>query len=151
MRLLSVLFSPFYALMGIIASLGMMGLYLYTQVLGNLSLLDVWLANVPFFHALLLVCFTLLFGATFSYQVYLWKSPKVCAPSQRAKGSGISGVGTLGIFLIAQCPACASLGALFLPLSALTIIAEYTIWLNVLSIFLLLFTLHYLGAFRPLK
>jgi len=151
MRLLGVLYSPRYTLIVLVSFLAMMALYIYTQVLGNISLVDVWLANVPPLHALLLLVFAILFGITFAYQIHLWKSPKVCAPSMRVKGSGISGIGTIGIFLVAQCPACASLGALFLPLGALTFLTEYTVWLNVLSIFLMLFTLHYLGAFLPEK
>jgi hypothetical protein len=127
----------------------MMGLYIYTQVLGNLSLVDVWLANVPPLHALLLLVFAILFGVTFAYQVRVWKSPKICPPARRIRGGGMAGIGTFGIFLVAQCPACASLGALFLPLGALTFLAEYTIGLNVLSILLMLFTLHHLGAFLP--
>ncbi len=149
MRLLGVLYSPNYTIIALVSFLVMMGIYIYTQVLGNLSLVDVWLANVPPLHALLLLAFAILFGLTFAYQVYLWNSPQVCSPVLRAKGSSVSGIGTLGIFLVAQCPACASLGALFLPVGALTILAEYTVWLNILSIFLMLFTLHYLGAFLP--
>ncbi len=149
MRLLGVLYSPKYTIIALVSFLAMMGIYIYSQVLGNLSLVDVWLANVPPVHALLLLAFAILFGLTFAYQIHLWDSPKVCAPAKRAKGSGVSGIGTIGIFLVAQCPACASLGALFLPVSALTFLAEYTVWLNVVSILLMLFTLHYLGAFLP--
>ncbi|MDZ4256934.1 MAG: hypothetical protein U1C71_04955, partial [archaeon] len=69
----------------------------------------------------------------------------------KVTGSGISGVGTLGIFLVAQCPACASLGAFFLPVGAIAFIGQNTVWLNLLSIGLILFTLHYLGAFAPEK
>lgn len=151
MRLLGVLYSPQYTAIALVSFLAMMGLYIYTQVLGNLSLVDVWLANVPPLHALLLLVFAILFGLTFAYQVHLWNSPKVCTPQKRAQGSGVSGIGTIGIFLVAQCPACASLGALFLPVGALAVLAEYTVWLNVLSILLMLFTLHYLGAFLPEK
>ena len=149
MRLFHILFRPYHFLVAVISSLLMGGIYVYSQVLGNLSLVGVWVATIPILHAFLLVVFLLLFGASMAYQIHLWKSPKVCSLSQRAKGGGLSGAGTLGIFLVAQCPACASLGALFLPLSTLTIIGEYTIWLNAASILLVLFTLHYLGAFRP--
>ncbi|MFH0970409.1 MAG: hypothetical protein V1776_03030 [Candidatus Diapherotrites archaeon] len=123
-------------------------LYLYTQVLGNLNNIHVWVANTPLINAILLVIFLALFGITFAYQTYLWRSPAVCTPAKKTKGRSIGGIGALSIFLVAQCPACASLGALFLPVSALTFLYEYTIWLNAGSILLLFFTLHYLGAFQ---
>lgn len=151
MKLGRVLRQPFYAGVGILSSMLMLGLYVYTQVLGNLANVDIWLANVPRNHALFLGVFVILFGITFAYQVYLWRQPKACSTNKKIQGGSASGIGTLGIFLIAQCPACASLGALFLPVSAISFFSEYAVELNLLSIGLLLATLYHLGAFERAK
>ena len=142
---------PGFVVGSLVFALAMLFVYIYTQVLGNLANVDVWVANVPVLHALLLIVFAVVFGITFQYQLFLLKQPKVCSPQMKTTGTGISGIGTIGIFLIAQCPACASLGALFLPVSAVTFFTQYAVGINVLSIGLLLFTLHYLGAFTPMK
>ena len=126
-------------------------LYIYTQVLGIVENIPVWVATVPSLHALLLLVFAAVFGVTMAYQLFLWRSPKICSIETQAKGSTAGGAGTLGIFLIAQCPACASLGALFLPLSVLSFLSEYAVVLNLVSMGLLLYTLHYLGAFEKQK
>ncbi len=146
-----VLRQPPYAILAAFLSMAMLGVYVYTQVLGNLGNVDVWIVNVPRVHAALLLVFAGLFGITMSYQIHLWRSPKTCPVEKQAKGTSVSGIGTIGIFLIAQCPACASLGALFLPLSAITFLTQYAVWINLLSIGLLVFTLHYLGAFTEEK
>lgn len=143
--------NPWYALLAALLAVGMFALYVYTQVLSNLSNVDVWVKNIPLLNAGLLGAFVLLFGITFAYQISLWMGPRKCALRKQVKGTGASGAGTLAVFLIAQCPACASLGALFLPVSVLGFIAQYTIPLNILSIVLLVFTLHYLGAFQREK
>ncbi|HZX34397.1 MAG TPA: hypothetical protein VFF09_03375, partial [archaeon] len=92
--------------------------------------------------------FAALFGAAFSFQAFLWLQPKLCSIEKRAGAAGGSGLGSMGLFFVAQCPACASLGALFLPVSAITVIAQYTALINAAGIALLLFTLNYLGAFQ---
>ena len=148
MKLLNTLLKPKYLLLAIASAIAMASLYVYSQVLFILENVGVWLANVPALHALLLAIFVALFGITFAYQASLWIEPNACAAKKRLNASGAGGIGTIGIFLIAQCPACASLGALFLPLSAITFIGVYTIPLNMLSIALLAFTLYYLGAFE---
>ncbi len=148
MRLMNVIQKPQYGLLAIISALIFLLVYVYTQVLGNLENVTVWAANVSPIHAVLLIIFVALFGITISYQVFLYKSPKLCSREKRTNATGVHSIGTLGIFLVAQCPACASLGALFLPIGAITFFTQYAVWLNLLSIGLLLFTLHYLGAFQ---
>lgn len=148
MRLSSVLQKPFYAGIATLSAILFFFVYVYTQVLGNLENVHVWIANLMTTNGILLLVFVGLFGVTMAYQLYLHHSPKICSVKKRTSGTGIHGIGTIGVFLIAQCPACASLGALFLPVSAVTFLAEHSVVLNVLSIGLLLVTLHYLGAFQ---
>ena len=150
-QLAYVLGKPNYQLLAAVSATLMLVVYMLSQVLFVRENLDVWLANIPPVHGALLLVFVGVFGITFAYQVYLWRQPKMCSTSQKMGGGGVSGLGTIGIFFIAQCPACASLGAFFLPVATLSFIGQNTIWLNLLSIGLMVFTLHYLGAFLPEK
>lgn len=147
-KLLQVLKRPGYLALALASAAAMLALYIYTQLLGILENLDVWLAVLPLHNAVLLAVFTLLFGATFAYQAYVWREAKTCSAWQKAAGTGASSSGTFGLFFVAQCPACASLGALFLPLSATAVLMQYSWLLNLAGIGLLLFTLNYLGAFQ---
>ena len=150
-QLAYVLGKPNYQLLAAVSATLMLVVYMLSQVLFVRENLDVWLANIPPVHGALLLVFVGVFGITFAYQVYLWRQPKMCSTSQKMGGGGVSVFGTIGKFFIAQCPACASLGAFFLPVASLSFIGQNTIWLNLLSIGLMVFTLHYLGAFLPEK
>lgn len=142
---------PRYAMLSALLACGMIALYVYSQVLGNLANVDVWVANLSDERAVLVLMFSILFGVTLTYQLKLWTGPRTCTIKRQAKGTGASGLSTIGIFLVSQCPACASLGALFLPLSAVTFLGAYAEWITAGSIVLLLFTLHYLGALEHEK
>ncbi|MBM3282531.1 MAG: hypothetical protein FJY86_04310 [Candidatus Diapherotrites archaeon] len=146
-----VMAQPHYILLSLLLSGGMLALYVYTQVIGNVNNIDVWAANLQPVRGLLLVIFSMLFGLTTTYQIHVWTTPQTCSLVQKTKGTGMSGLSTIGLFLVAQCPACASLGVFFLPLSAVTFLGEYAEWINILGIGLLVFTLHYLGAFERVK
>lgn len=148
MQIIKVLKQPRFALLAIVSGIAMFSLYLYTQVLGNVHNMDVWFATIPWYNAILTIVFTVLFGTTFSYQIFLWRQPKTCSVQQKVAGAGTTGIGSIGLFLIAQCPACASLGTLFLPLSAMAFLTQYSWMINLLTIGALLFTLNYLGAFK---
>lgn len=150
-KLWRVLQQPANAALAILLAGGIFLVYVYSQVLGNLQNVDVWFGNLVWTRALLLSAFASVFGVTLTYQISLWRKPRACPIQKQAKGTGVSGLSTIGIFLVAQCPACASLGALFLPLSVVSFFGEYAEWLNIASIALMLFTLHYLGAFEPAK
>lgn len=147
-KIVRVLKQPFYLLVAVGSAILMSILYVYTQVLGNVHNVDVWLAVIPWYNAVLTFLFTVLFGITFSFQVYNWRQPKTCSIEQKVKGAGSTSIGTIGLFLVAQCPACASLGALFLPLSAVIFLAEYSWLINLAGIGLLLFTVYHLGGFK---
>jgi hypothetical protein len=145
MKLSEVLKRPAYLAVAVASSLLMAFVYIYTQVLGNLENVDIWLTIIPPQNAALFVVFAGLFGATLSYQLFLFRQPRTC---DIRKGASAGGAGTALTFLVAQCPACASIGALFLPVSVLSVFTVYSAWITLLSIGLLLFTLRYLGAFK---
>jgi len=148
MKIVEVLKMKRYLAIAIISSTAMAFVYVYTQVLGIIENVDLWLTIIPWYNAILFIVFTGLFGVSFAYQIYLWKQPKVCATGTKVKGIGTGGIGTMGVFLIAQCPACASLGVLFLPISVVGFFTQFSWLLNILAIGLMLFTLRYLGAFK---
>ena|SRR3972149_1934196 len=148
MKIIDVLKMKRYLALAVISSVVMSLIYVYTQVLGNLHNVDLWLTIIPWYNAVLFIIFTALFGITFAYQVYLWKQPKTCAMGTKTTGAGTSGLGTIGLFLVAQCPACASLGALFLPISVSVVFTTLSWLITLASIGLMLFTLNYLGAFK---
>jgi len=148
MRLLDVLRKPKYFALAVVSTLIITVVYIYTQVLGIVENIDLWFEIIPWYNAILFASFSILFGITFSFQVYNWFQPKTCSISKKVSGAGGSGVGTMGVFLVAQCPACASLGVLFLPVSVVGFFTQYSWLINIITIGLLLFTLNYLGAFK---
>ena len=148
MKVLEVIKKPKYLALAIALALLMLILYVYTQLLGIIQNLDIWLSIIPWYNALLLIAFAALFGITFSFQIYTWKQPKTCAVNKKVKGAGTSSIGTIALFLVAQCPGCASLGLLLLPASAAIFVIQYSWLLNLVAIALLLFTINYLGGFK---
>jgi len=147
MKVIEVMKTMKYFIIAAVSSAAFAAAYLYTQVLGIVQNLDIWFSIVPAINLVLFIVISVLFGVTLSYQIYSWRQPRTCAINKRAIGTGSAG--TFAGFLVAQCPACASLGALFLPSSVfLTVFMKYGTLINITSIGLLMFTLHYLGAFR---
>ncbi len=144
MRIFEVFKSFKYTLIALLSSIVLALIYIYSQILGIWQNIGLWFAVIPWYNLILFLMFVLLFGITLSYQIYLWKQKRVCSIKSVGTGSGA----TLTTFLIAQCPACASLGALFLPLSVIGFFTKYSVYINFFSIILLLFTLRYSGAFR---
>jgi len=148
MRVLKVLRKSNYLILAIISSLAMSAIYIYTQVLGIIENIDLWFTVIPWYNAVLFVIFAALFGITLSFQVYNWRQPKVCPTSTKVKGMGASSGATFGLFFVAQCPACASLGVLFLPVSVMGVLTQFGWLINLLGIGLLLYTINYLGGFK---
>ncbi|MBI2675175.1 MAG: hypothetical protein HYX24_01855 [Candidatus Aenigmarchaeota archaeon] len=144
-KLAEVLRQRKHAAIAVLAALLFFSIYVYSQVLFIAENLDIWFAHVPITNLFLLLLFSIIFGAALSYQLYVWKLPKTCDTRKSAGATGTSAM--IGLF-IAQCPACASLGALFLPASAFAFFSPYSTILNLVSITLLLLTLNYLGAFQ---
>ncbi len=147
MKILNVIRMPKYALLSIASALVMAFVYIYTQVLGNLGNVDIWIRIIPWYNALLFIIFVALFGITLSYQVYVWRQPKACSIKKKTKGAGASSLATIAAFFVAQCPACASLGALLLPIGTVTFLAQISPAVNLISIGIMLFTIRYLGGF----
>jgi len=133
-----------YVLIALFSSIVLASIYIYSQVLGIWQNVDLWFKVIPNYNLILFAVFVLLFGITVSYQIYIWRQKRICS----IKGIGTGSSATFTSFLIAQCPACASLGAFFLPLSVISFFARYGFYINLFSIVLLLFTLRYLGAFK---
>jgi len=139
---------PKYLALAIISSLAMSAIYIYTQVLGIIENIDLWFTVIPWYNAVLFTVFAALFGIALSFQVYNWRQPKVCPANTNVKGMGTSSGATFGLFFVAQCPACASLGALFLPVSVMGVLTQFGWLINLVGIGLLLFTINYLGGFK---
>ncbi len=148
MKVIEVLKKPAYFILALFSSILMLAIYVYAQLLGIVENLDVWIATITWLNGILLLIFIALFGITFSYQFFLWMQPKTCSLNKKFSGAGISGIGSFGLFFVSQCPACASLGTLLLPLSVAGFFAEFSWLINLFSIGLILFTLNYLGAFK---
>ena len=144
-KIFEVLKIPKYLAISVISSLIMAAVYIYTQVLGIVQNIDIWLSVIPWYNAILFIVFAALFGMTLSYQIYVRSRPKICSTT---KSMGTTSTATFAGFLIAQCPACASIGALFLPVSIVGFLTIYGPVLNIIVIGLLLFTIRYLGGFE---
>ena len=147
MKLFQVISTPFYFVTFAVAAIVLLALYVFIHLIGIVQNFDVWLADLPWFNAVFLLLFSVLFGLAFSFQVYIWKSPKTCSVKKRIHGGALHSIGTVGALLIAQCPGCATFTALFLPVSAIGFLTQFSLLLNFITIGLLVFTLHYLGAF----
>jgi hypothetical protein len=148
MKIIHVLKKPKYFMLSVLLTIVVSVVYIYSQVLGIIENIGLWFSIIPWYNAILFSVFAVLFGITFSFQIYNWLQPKACSIGKKIGGAGGSGAGTTGLFFVAQCPACASLGALFLPVSVIGFLTEFGWLINLISIGLLLFTLNYLGAFR---
>ena len=148
MIVLKVLKKPEYLAIAIISIVLMTAVYIYSQVLGIIENISFWLTLIPWYNAILFATFAILFGITLSYQIYVWRQPKVCKINNKVGGAGASSSSVAGIFLVAQCPACASFGVLFLPLSAITFLTKFSWLINIIGVGLLLFTISYLGGFK---
>ena len=148
MKLLKVLKDKKYLLLATSSSVLMFFIYAYVQLLGIIQNLDVWLSIMPVQNLVLLIAFLVLFGITFSYQVYLWRRPKLCSVDEKIKGAGTASIPTLGLLFVAQCPACTSFAILFFPLTTVVFISQIGWVISLIAVGMLLFTLNYLGAFK---
>lgn len=126
----------------------MAAVYAYTQVLGILSNLELWVTVMPWYNQILFVTFAALFGVTTAYQIYAWRQPKVCSISKTGSSMGANSGATFAVFLVSQCPACASIGAFFLPASTVLMIGNFGWAINLAGIAMMLFMINYLGGFR---
>jgi len=137
-----------YFSVAVVAALLFAAVYIYAHLLGIVGNIDVWIMSMPLLNRLFFVAFSALFGITISFQIYTWRQPKVCVTK---KSVGASGAATFIGMFVAQCPACASLGALLLPAGAAAFVVHNGIWLNAIAAALLLFTIFHLGGLRSNK
>lgn len=138
-----------YVFLSVVLTLAMLVLYPLLQVLPQGGLHNFWFwFSVPSLYQLLLyVSYAVLFGLTVSFFFYSRKV-KVC-PTSRQVRSGIPGVlGAAMGFVLPVCPACISLAAFLMPISAFTFIAGHSTQFLLASVFLLAISLWTLGAFR---
>lgn len=145
MKILEVLKIRKHLGIAILSAIAIFSVYVYTQVLFIVENIDLWFTVIPPQNLILFTIFSVLFGVTISYQIYLWRQPKVCA-IKKTSTPGV--VGSIISFFVVQCPACASIGALFLPLSVIGFFTAYSTLINIGSITLLLVTLYLLGGFK---
>ena len=112
-KLLEVQKQKKYLAITIAGFLVMFFVYPLVQTFLNPANLDVWWATIPPINLALYIIFSALFGLVLSLQIYQLRQPKVCKP-----GTVSGTVGTVLSFFIAQCPACAGLASLLLPVGA---------------------------------
>src|SRR3989304_3525652 len=124
MKIIEVLKIPRYFYIALASMLIFSAVYIYSQVLGIIQNIDLWFAVLPWYNAVFFLTFVVLFGAAIGYQFYLRDQPKVCSASQKRKGAAARSGGMFGIFMVGQCPACASIATLLLPASAVGFLAE---------------------------
>jgi len=148
MKIIQVMKQPKYILIALVSALIMTSVYIYSQVLGIVQNIDLWFEIIPWYNALLFTAFAVLFGIAFAFQVYIWRQPKVCGVSKKMTSTGASSGTTFGMFMVAQCPACASLGTLFLPVGVMGMLVQFSWLINLAGIGLLLFSINYLGGFK---
>ncbi|MCX6803080.1 MAG: hypothetical protein NTY48_00750 [Candidatus Diapherotrites archaeon] len=122
--------------------------YIYPQLLRSFWNIEYWASAVLAHNPALIIIFLILFGITFSFQTYYWFRPKVCPINKKVESAGSSALTFIGVFLISQCPSCATLGLLLIPISAASFILQYNWAITLISIIILLFTLNYSGAFQ---
>ncbi len=147
MVLMRVVSQQKYAVLAVASAALMAVIYVYSQVLFIADNVSIWLSSAPLYNLFLFAVFAVLFGLTVSLQAYRWRQPKTCS-AKTGKSIAVASPATFLGFLVAQCPACASLAALLLPVSAASFFVQYNTVLNIVSIGMLLFSLNYLGAFR---
>ena len=147
MKLIKMITNLKYLFLFIILSTLMFSVYSYVQILGILENFVFWLSVTSPLYTISLIVFSILFGLTISFQIYVRKETKVCKVD-KVKGASASGIGAIGFIFVSSCPACATLGLIFIPVSFVSVITQFNWLLNLISIGLLLFTLYYLGAFK---
>ncbi len=136
-----------YFIIAAVSSSIFASVYIYAQVLGIIQNIDLWFATIPHLNLIFFIVFVALFGMTLSFQIYRRKQPKTCGINKKAVGA--ESVAAFGGFFVAQCPACASIGALLLPSSIfLSVFVKYGLIINIVNIALLIFTIRHLGEFK---
>ncbi|MBI4021361.1 MAG: hypothetical protein HY369_03895 [Candidatus Aenigmarchaeota archaeon] len=122
----------------------MLVIYPYVQSFGQV---DLWYAVITPWNLALFLGFSVLFGLMVSLQAKTLRS-RTCNLKQSGKSGAAGLAGTVGGFLVIQCPSCALFLSIFLPFNAVIFIATYNTWLTLGSIVLMLVAVHLLGGFK---
>lgn len=147
MKIFSAMKNPKYLALAAVSSVLFALFYIYTQVLFIVENIDLWIGVTPWYNMTLFIILAALFGTTLSFQVYSRTQPKTCRTDKKSVGASSSA--TVLSFFVAQCPACASLGALLLPSAVfVSVFVQLNSLFTLISIGLMLFTINYLGGFR---
>lgn len=149
MKVISILRNKNYALIAIISAIAMALIYPYLQVALNGGFYNYffWFEIVldqSILNFILYLIFSILFGMVVSLNIYNWKN-RTC----NIKGSsGSASLGSILAIFTSQCSACISLATLFLPISAVSLLAKYNTMLNLISIGILLLAIYLVGGFK---
>ncbi|MEM4295582.1 MAG: hypothetical protein QXS91_02125 [Candidatus Anstonellales archaeon] len=164
-RILSILASPFYFIAFLIFSIAFFFFYSYFQVFGLIDNIGFWISTLNIYQLLFVFALSLLFGLSFSYQLYLLKNPiciEVKDNNKETKNNGklvkntfhmmpLSSLSFISTLLVSTCPTCLTLAVFILPASMLTILSKYTWEINIIAISIVLFALYKNGAFDKIE
>ncbi|MFH1364931.1 MAG: hypothetical protein ABIH52_04760 [Candidatus Aenigmatarchaeota archaeon] len=146
MQLIHALKQKTYFGIAVVAAVIMYYLLPYVQTLGLHT--DLWYQIIPPLHYAFFLVFVVIFGAFVSFQIYKFRGPKVCKVKKNAIG-GVIGSGFA--FLVGVCPACLGFAALLLPIGVSSILAVFGPVFMVISIGLMLFSIHMNDGFKKLE
>jgi hypothetical protein len=144
MYVLDVLRKRGYFVLAAGAALFMFFFYPYVQTLGLQT--DLWYQIISLPNFILFLAFVVVFGIFVAFQTHTFKQPKVCAVTKKGTTSGI--IGTAFSFFIGMCPACVGFAALLLPLGIVTTLVIFGPLFMLVSIGLLLISIHLNRGFR---
>ena len=148
LKLIEVLKMPKYSAIAALSAIIFAFVYMYAQVLGNIDNIIIWIQLIPWYNVVFFIMLAAVFGITMSFQIYTWKQPKTCNVKKTTSASSIA---AFAGFFVAQCPACASLSALFLPVSAVAFLTTVSAVINLIIIAVMLLAINYLGGFKQIK
>ncbi|RME18036.1 MAG: hypothetical protein D6797_01230 [Bdellovibrio sp.] len=148
MKLIEVLKKPKYMLLAVVSALALLAIYAYFQNLGIVENIPFWFSIMPWYNLISLVAFLAIFGVLVAYQVHVFFNNKSCKLGKKARGVGFSSIAGGGVFFVAQCPACISLATLLLPASIAPLFITNGWAINLISIGIAVYAIHYLGGFE---
>ncbi|MFH1978077.1 MAG: hypothetical protein ABIJ92_02020 [Candidatus Aenigmatarchaeota archaeon] len=134
-----------YFTIAVVAAVFMFFFLPYVQTLGLQT--DLWYQIIPPIQLALFVVFVALFGAFVSFIIYRYRGPKVCDIKSTSGG----GIGAAFAFIVGVCPGCIGFAGLLLPIGVVSTLAIYGPIFLLLSIALMLFSIHMNGGFKTKK
>lgn len=149
MKIFSMIKTSKYGAVALISSVLMLLIYPFLQVVLNGGFYNYFfwfemILSQSVLNFVLYLLFSGLFGIVVSLVYHNYR--KGTCNVRRGAGSG--GAGSLLAILIPQCSACLSLAVLFLPIGAVAMFGTYSTVLNLISLGLLVLSIHLLGGFE---